>query len=84
MRVIPAVDLGVIPASVALDLGRAALAEDPKADTLWMPCPHWACAEAIDPLEKELGINVVSAHQAITGTHCADARSTTGSTGMAA
>ena len=39
----PAVDLGVIPASVALALGRAALAEDPTADTLWMPCPHWAC-----------------------------------------
>jgi maleate cis-trans isomerase len=61
-----AVDLGVIPASVALAIGRAALAEDPNADTLWMSCPHWACAEAIDPLEKELGINVVTAHQAIT------------------
>jgi len=62
----PAVDLGIIPASVALSLGRAALAEDPNADTLWMSCPHWACAEAIDPLEKELGINVVTAQQAIT------------------
>jgi maleate cis-trans isomerase len=61
-----AVDMGVIPASVALALGRAALAEDPNADTLWISNPHWATAEAIDPLEKELGINVVTAHQAIT------------------
>lgn len=62
----PAVDLGVIPASTAFDLGRAALKEDPSVDTLWLPCPHWAVAEAIDPLEKEFGINVVTAHQAIT------------------
>ena len=62
----PAVDLGIIPASTALALGRAALAEDPSADTLWLPCPHWAVAEAIDPLEKELGVNVVTAHQEST------------------
>jgi arylmalonate decarboxylase len=62
----PAVDLGIIPATTALELGRAALAQDPKADTLWLPCPHWAVAEAIDPLERELGVNVVTAHQAIT------------------
>ena len=62
----PAVDLGIIAASTALDLGRAAMKDDPRADTLWLPCPHWAVAEAIDPLEKEFGINVVTAHQAIT------------------
>ncbi len=33
---------------------------------MWMPCPHWAVAESIDPIEKEFGINVVTAHQMIT------------------
>ena len=62
----PAVDLGVIPAQTAFDLGRALKAADPAADTIWLPCPHWAVAEAIEPLEKELDVNVVTAHQAIT------------------
>lgn len=62
----PAVDLGVIPAKTAFDLGRALKAADPAADTIWLPCPHWAVAEAIEPLEKELDVNVVTAHQAIT------------------
>jgi len=33
---------------------------------MWMPCPHCAVAESIDPIEKEFGINVLTAHQAIT------------------
>ena len=39
--------------------------EAPKTDTIWLPCPHWACAEAIEPLEKEFGVNVITANQAI-------------------
>ncbi len=62
----PANELGLIPRNTALALGRALLEQDPKADTIWLPCPHWAVAESIEPLEQMLGVNVVSAHQAIT------------------
>ncbi|MDP2619296.1 MAG: hypothetical protein Q8P46_03845 [Hyphomicrobiales bacterium] len=60
-----AVELGQIPTDTALALGHALKRENPQADTLWLPCPHWAVAEAIDPLEKELGMTVVTALQAI-------------------
>lgn len=59
-------ELGLIPRSTAMRLARACMQEDPTADTLWLPCPHWAVIESIDPIEQELGINVVTAHQAIT------------------
>jgi maleate isomerase len=59
-------ELGRIPRIAALALGRALLKADPTADTIWFPCPHWAVAEAIEPLEQELGITVVAALQAIT------------------
>jgi maleate cis-trans isomerase len=58
--------LGRVPRNAALELGRELLEMDPKADTIWLPCPHWAVAEAIDPLEQALGVNVVTALQAIT------------------
>ena len=61
-----AAELGLVPRNAAFELGRALLEQDPKADTLWLPCPHWAVAESIEPLEQMLGVNVMSAHQAIT------------------
>jgi maleate isomerase len=30
-----------------------------------LPSPHWPTAFAIDPLEQEFGVNVMTAHQAI-------------------
>lgn len=61
----PADHLGRIPRSTAMSLARALMKQAPQADTMWMPCPHWAVAESIEPIEKEFGINVVTAHQAI-------------------
>jgi maleate isomerase len=58
--------LGRVPRNAALALGRALLKADPKADAIWLPCPHWAVAESIDMLEQELGVSVIGALQAIT------------------
>ncbi len=59
------VDLGSLPASAALDWGREAAKAYGQADCLHFPCPHWAVAEAIEPLERECGIDVVTSLQAI-------------------
>ena len=60
-----AIDLGRIPLEDAMRVGRALKDRHPEADTLWLPCPHWAVADAIEPLERELGVGVVGALQAI-------------------
>lgn len=57
--------LGLIRTEDTIELGRSLMRQAPKTDTIWLPCPHWACAEAIEPLEKEFGVNVVTANQAI-------------------
>jgi maleate isomerase len=57
--------IGRIPQSAAIEMCRKLLREHPDADTILLPSPHWPCAFAIDPLEKEFGVNVVGAHQAI-------------------
>jgi maleate cis-trans isomerase len=46
--------------SDAMAWGREMKRLRPDADTLLFPCPHWAVVEAIEPLEKELGVNVVT------------------------
>ena len=61
----PAIDLGRIPTREVIELSRTLKQRHPEADTLWLPCPHWAVADAIDPLERELGVRVVAALQAI-------------------
>lgn len=58
-------DWGRVPAERALEWGRALMREYPQADTLHMLCPHWATLDSIDTLEKELGVNVITASQAI-------------------
>lgn len=57
--------IGRIPKHAAVDMGRKLMREHPDADTIFMPSPHWPTAGAIDLLEKEFGVNVVAAHQAI-------------------
>jgi maleate isomerase len=59
-------DLGRIPLETSLELCRTLKARDPSADTLWLPCPHWAVAEAVGAIESELDVTVVTANQAIT------------------
>jgi maleate isomerase len=54
------VGLPKLPCSNALDWGRAFMQAHPDTDTLLFPCPHWATIEAIEPLEREFGVNVVT------------------------
>jgi maleate isomerase len=58
------VGLPRIPVSQAAEWGREMQRRSPHADTLLFPCPHWAVVEAIDPLEAELRVNVVTNLQA--------------------
>ena len=57
--------IGRIPRDAALQMGRKLMREHPDADSILLPSPHWPTAEAIDALERELGVNVMAAHQAI-------------------
>jgi maleate isomerase len=57
--------IGRIPQNAAIELGRKLMKEHPDADTILLPSPHWPTAGAIDPLEQEFGVNVMTAHQAI-------------------
>lgn len=44
----------------AIRWGGEVLRQHPAADTLLFPCPHWATVEAIDVLEREFNVNVVT------------------------
>jgi maleate isomerase len=57
--------IGRIPQHAALELGRQLMRAHPDADTILLPSPHWPTAGAIEPLEREFGVNVMSAQQAI-------------------
>jgi maleate isomerase len=57
--------IGRIPQNAALELGRRLMREHPDADSILLPSPHWPTAGAIEPLEREFGVNVMTAHQAI-------------------
>jgi maleate cis-trans isomerase len=58
-------DLARLKRSVALDLGRQAMRAHPDADTIMFPSPHWPVVDAMEPLEREFGVSVMSALQAI-------------------
>jgi len=57
--------IGAIPQQGALDMGRKLLRDNPQADTIVFPSPHWPTAHALDILEQEFGVNALGAHQAI-------------------
>jgi maleate isomerase len=57
-------EFGSIPASAALDMGRALLRAHRQADAIFLPSPHWPVIEAIEPLEQEFGVAVMAASQA--------------------
>jgi maleate isomerase len=57
--------IGRIPQHAAVELGRKLMRDHPGADTILLPSPHWPTAGAIDVLEREFGVNVLTAHQAI-------------------
>ena len=58
-------DVGRIPKATALDLARKVKHANPDADTIHFACAHWAVAEIIDTVEDELGVDVMTSHQAI-------------------
>jgi maleate isomerase len=57
--------IGRIPRHAALEMGRRLKREHPAADSLLLPSPHWPTAGAIEQLEHELGLTVMTAQQAI-------------------
>ena len=57
--------LGKIPLDCALEWGRALKKEHPEIDTFNFACPHWRVIDAIEPLEQELKVNVMTSLQAI-------------------
>jgi maleate isomerase len=59
------IELGKVDEEKILSLGQRVLREHPDSDTLYIPCPHFATAGVIEPLETEFGITVVTALQAI-------------------
>ena len=58
-------DLGRVPGELALTLSRKIKQQHPEADTIHPSCAHWATAHAIDQIEQELGVNVMTSQQAI-------------------
>ena len=58
-------DLACIASQVAEDLARELYQDHPDADTIYFPAPHWGIIDVINPLEQDLGVNVVTAMQAI-------------------
>jgi maleate isomerase len=57
--------IGRIPQDAALKMGRELKQAHPDADAILLPSPHWPTVGAIDPLERELGVDVMTALQAI-------------------
>jgi maleate isomerase len=56
---------GKTPPDLAFELAREVIREHPEADTVYFPAPHRPVADSLDPIEKELGVTVLGAHQAI-------------------
>ncbi len=57
--------IGCIPRHAAFEMGRRLKREHPTADSLLLPSPHWPTAGVIEQLERELGLTVMTAQQAI-------------------
>jgi maleate cis-trans isomerase len=61
----PLLAYGTIPVATALELGRELRRRFPEADCLHFANAHWPVAFAIEPLEQELGLPVMTSGQAI-------------------
>ncbi|MDX1484516.1 MAG: hypothetical protein R3229_08545 [Alphaproteobacteria bacterium] len=59
-------EIGGVDGGLALTLSREVMAESPDADTIHIGSAHWAAAHAIDRIEQELGVSVMTSQQAIT------------------
>lgn len=58
--------IGQIPGEWALTLSRKVKEENPEADCIHLCSAHWATAHAIEQIEQELGVSVMTSQQAIT------------------
>lgn len=58
-------DLATTDTETAKGLARDLMSMTADIDTLYFPAPHWGLIGIIDELEKEHGVNVISAVQAI-------------------
>ena len=61
----PFVDVAKLSPEISLNFARELKRLHPEIDTINLGAPHWATIENIDPLEQELGINVVTGSQMI-------------------
>lgn len=59
------IGLGRLPGDRVRAAAEEALSGSPGADTLYVPCPHYATAHVIDVVEREFGVTVIAALQAI-------------------
>jgi maleate cis-trans isomerase len=57
--------IGGIDGKLALELSRRVKQENPEADTIHLGSAHWAVAHAIEEIENELGVSVMTSQQAI-------------------
>ena len=57
--------IGRIPVEAAFEMARTLMRRHPDADSILFPSPHWPVIDAIEPLEREFGVNVMGALQAI-------------------
>ncbi len=58
--------IGGLDGRLAYTLARQIKEENPEADTIHLGSAHWATAHAIDRIEDELGVSVMTSQQAIT------------------
>jgi maleate isomerase len=59
------IELGAVDEERVLAAGRQVMRDFPDSDTIHIPCPHFATANVIEPLEREFGVNVVTSLQSI-------------------
>jgi maleate cis-trans isomerase len=57
--------VGTIPDDMALTLARRVKQENPEADAIHLCSAHWGMAHAIDEIESELNVSVMTSQQAI-------------------
>jgi maleate cis-trans isomerase len=62
---VPLLRYGTVAPDLALDVGRELRRRFPDADCLHLASAHWPAAFAIEPLERELGLPVMTSGQAI-------------------
>ncbi len=58
-------EIGQVDGQLALTLSREVMEECPDADTIHLGSAHWATAHALDQIEQELGVSVMTSQQAI-------------------